>query len=78
MDKISKLEDRLGIVISHTHFISKEDVKYYDIPTFHANRGDGTHEMIVKVDGQNYLTQSVGVKSPNRAIPIPYWISGRN
>lgn len=76
-NKAQYIQNRAGIEVSGTHFISREGAKLYDYPTFWKNNGKGGHIDVVKFEGEYYLTQPTGTGKPCRG-PIPYGISGRN
>jgi len=74
MGKAEYVEDRHGIKVSKSHFISKEGARHFDIPTYWVDNGKGGHIGIAKYDGSFYLIQPT--VSPHRE-PIPYSHSGR-
>lgn len=76
-EKARYIQNRDGIAVSESHFISKEGAKLYGYPTSRYNHGDGGHVDVVRHEGQYYLTQTTGTGKPCRG-PIPYGKSGRN
>ena len=74
MDKAQYVEERHGIKVSRTHFLSKEGVKHFDYPVYWVNGGSGNHIGVAKYKGRHYLMQVTG--SPYEE-PIPYTQSGR-
>lgn len=75
--KARYIENRGGIEVSSTHFISREGAKLYDYPTFWKNNGNGGHIDVVMFEGKYYLTQTTGTGKPCRGA-IPYGISGKS
>ena len=56
-EEIELVEDKFGVTISKTHFVSKEGVSAYNIPTFWVNngKGDGGHIKVAKQNNQLYI-----------------------
>ena len=75
MNKAQHVKERHGIEVSETHFLSKEGVKHYNIPTYWVNDGQGGHIGVAKFRGNHYLMQPTGSPYPE---PIPYAESGRS
>ena len=74
-EKARYIQNRDGITVSDSHFISKEGAKLYGYPTFWYNHGDGAHVDVVRFEGQYYLTQPTGKPYAGQ---IPYGKSGRD
>lgn len=73
-DKARYVQNRDGITVSDSHFISKEGAKLYGYPTFWYNNGKGGRVDVIRHEGQYYLTQTT-IKP--YADPIPYGKSSR-
>ena len=74
-EKESDIENRKGITISDTHFISAEGSKYHNMSTYWAADKKGGHIQVVRYEGEYFLTQPT---KSNYDKPIPYAISGRD
>jgi len=74
-EKVRYIQNRDGITISETHFISQEGAKHHDMPAYWANDKKGSHIHVVKYGKEYYLTQ---VTMSNYGRPIPYSVSGRD
>ena len=74
-EKAAYIQNRDGIAISKTHFISQEGAKHHDMPAYWASDGTGGHIMVIRHEGEFYLTQPT---KSNYALPIPYAQSGRD
>jgi len=73
--KARYIQNRDGITISDTHFISSEGAKHHNLPAYWANDTRGGHVHVIKYGNQYYLTQST---MSNHGEPIPYSVSGRD
>lgn len=68
------IENREGITVSSSHFISREGAKFHDMPSYWLSDGKGGHIQVVKYDKEFFLTQPTG---SDYEYPIPYAESGR-
>jgi len=68
------IENREGITVSSSHFISREGAKLHDMPSYWLSDGKGGHIQVVKCENNFYLTQPTGT---DYEYPIPYAESGR-
>jgi hypothetical protein len=73
-EKAAYIQNRAGITICDTHFISREGAKCFNYPTYWYNNGKGGHIDVVKLEGIYYLTQTT-IKPYED--PIPYGRSGK-
>jgi len=73
-EKARYIENREGIAISHTHFISREGAKHHDMPSYWVSDGSGVHIQVVKYEKEYFLTQTT---MSDYGHPIPYSQSGR-
>ena len=74
-EKASYIQNRDGIAISDTHFISREGAKHHDMPTYwYADNGEKSIQ-VVRYEGEYFLTQPT---KSNYGKPIPYAVSGRD
>ncbi len=68
-EKARYIENRDGITVSDTHFVSREGAKLFNYPTFWYNNGKGGHIDVVKLGKEYYFTQTT-IKPYSD--PIPY------
>jgi len=73
-EKAKYIENREGIKVSTSHFISREGAKHHNMPTYWVSNGKGSHIQVIRYENEYYLTQPT---ASDYRYPIPYAESGR-